>query len=70
MTLEIKARPNGPYLIPGTATYTDAQGQPQTTTGSNIALCRCGGSQNKPFCDGSHRKIGFEAPEIILHLNE
>jgi CDGSH-type Zn-finger protein len=68
MALEIKARQNGPYLIPTTATYTDAEGNPQTTKGTDIALCRCGGSRNKPFCDGSHRKNGFQAPEIILHL--
>jgi CDGSH-type Zn-finger protein len=70
MSLEIKGRENGPLLIPAGATYTDADGNPQTTPGSNIALCRCGASANKPFCDGSHRKINFEAPEIILILND
>jgi len=68
--IEIKARNNGPYVIPGTATYTDADGNEQTTSGETIALCRCGQSSNKPFCDGTHRKIGFEAAEIILHLDE
>lgn len=70
MTLEIKARENGPYLIPVTATYIDAEGNQKTTTGTNIALCRCGGSSNKPFCDGTHRKINFRAPQVILTLNE
>jgi len=70
MAIEIKARENGPYLIPVAATYTDAAGQEQTTPGANIALCRCGGSANKPFCDGAHRKINFTAPEIILHLQD
>jgi CDGSH-type Zn-finger protein len=64
--IEIKARENGPYLIPGSATYLDADGQEQTTTGSMCALCRCGGSSTKPFCDGTHRKIEFKAPEIVL----
>jgi CDGSH-type Zn-finger protein len=66
---EIKARENGPYLIAGSASYLDAEGKPQTTSGANIALCRCGQSSNKPFCDGTHRKVGFQAPEIFLHLS-
>ena len=70
MSLEIKARENGPYLIPAGATYTDTDGNQQTTTGSNIALCRCGHSAKKPFCDGTHRKINFEAPQIVLVLND
>lgn len=67
--IELKARENGPYLILGSATYTDAAGNEQTTQGTTIALCRCGQSANKPFCDGTHRKVNFQAPEIILHLN-
>ncbi|RME75313.1 MAG: CDGSH iron-sulfur domain-containing protein [Chloroflexi bacterium] len=70
MAKQIKGRENGPYLIEGTATYVDADGNEQTTQGTTIALCRCGGSANKPFCDGTHRKINFEAPEIILQLSE
>lgn len=67
--LEIKARENGPYKIVGTFTYIDSNGRPQTTTGPNIALCRCGHSANKPFCDGAHRKTGFKAPLTYLYLN-
>jgi CDGSH-type Zn-finger protein len=67
--IEIKARKNGPYKILGTVTYVEADGQERTTTGSNIALCRCGHSANKPFCDGTHRKIGFEAPLMYLQLD-
>lgn len=70
MAQEVKGRKNGPYLISGTATYIDADGNEQTTTGTTIALCRCGQSQNKPFCDGTHRTVGFEAAEIVLHLND
>jgi CDGSH-type Zn-finger protein len=64
----ITARENGPYLIPGQAAYTDAQGQSQTTQGTMIALCRCGGSANKPFCDGTHKKNGFTAPAVTLEV--
>ena len=70
MAKEIKGRENGPYLVAGTATYTDADGLEQTTQGSMIALCRCGHSANKPFCDGTHRKIEFEAAEVMLKLND
>jgi CDGSH-type Zn-finger protein len=59
----IKVRENGPYLIRGKVTLTDADGNPYTVEGANVALCRCGGSQTKPFCDGTHRENGFEAPE-------
>ncbi|MCB9420559.1 MAG: CDGSH iron-sulfur domain-containing protein [Ardenticatenaceae bacterium] len=68
MTNEVKARENGPYLIEGTAVYTDSDGKEQTTQGTTIALCRCGHSGNKPFCDGTHRKIDFQAPAALLKL--
>ena len=57
---------NGPYLISGTASYLDSNGNRQTTGGATIALCRCGASANKPFCDGKHRKIDFKAPKVEL----
>ena len=63
----IKARENGPYKIMGMFTYIDANGEQKTTTGSNIALCRCGRSATKPFCDGKHREIGFTAPLVYLN---
>ena len=59
----IKIRESGPYLVTGRITVTDCDGAPYTITGENIALCRCGGSQTKPFCDGSHRTNGFVACE-------
>ncbi len=51
--------PHGPYLVVGQVTLKDAQGQERTVEGEQIALCRCGASGNKPFCDGAHDKVGF-----------
>jgi CDGSH-type Zn-finger protein len=68
--IAIKGRENGPYLVPGQARFLDAEGQEQTTAGEIFALCRCGGSANKPFCDGAHRKIEFKAPAVEVTLGE
>lgn len=62
----IKGREDGPYMIPGRAIYIDAEGTEQMTKRATIYLCRCGGSANKPFCDGSHRRIGFKAAAVEL----
>jgi CDGSH-type Zn-finger protein len=72
----IKVQPNGPYLVSGAVSLTrraivrSEHGEPmtwQTTarldTGSGFALCRCGGSGNKPFCDGTHARNGFDGTE-------
>ncbi len=58
----IKVRESGPYLVTGTVTLTDADGTPYPASGT-FALCRCGGSQTKPFCDGTHKTNGFTATE-------
>jgi uncharacterized Fe-S cluster protein YjdI len=57
--VRVKVTPNGPLLVQGTIELETPQGdkvQRSTTT----ALCRCGASANKPYCDGSHLKIGFK----------
>jgi CDGSH-type Zn-finger protein len=51
---------NGPYVIQGGVTLLDAEGDPYHV-GATIALCRCGHSSAKPFCDGSHEHINFAA---------
>jgi CDGSH-type Zn-finger protein len=63
--VEIKVRDNGPYKITGPVTLVDADGNEfeLPDDGKPLALCRCGGSTTKPFCDGTHSKIGFEAAE-------
>ena len=59
----VTVRDNGPYLIKGPIDITDADGNQFTVERETVALCRCGGSTNKPFCDGTHSKIGFQAAE-------
>ncbi len=59
--LAVKRAQNGPLLLDGNVTIMAATGR-VAWQGKNCALCRCGQSKNKPFCDGSHRKAGFEAP--------
>jgi 3-phenylpropionate/trans-cinnamate dioxygenase ferredoxin subunit len=68
--VNIKVRESGPYLVRGKVTLTDADGNPYTIEGENVALCRCGGSHTKPFCDGSHRDNGFAAVERAAIANE
>jgi CDGSH-type Zn-finger protein len=62
----IRTRNNGPLVIDGPVTIVDAQGRPfkVSTEKPVIALCRCGQSSNKPFCDGSHNRCGFVAAEV------
>jgi CDGSH-type Zn-finger protein/uncharacterized Fe-S cluster protein YjdI len=59
-TLRITVNPNGSLRIEGAFTLYDEQGN-ALFSGSETWLCRCGGSQDKPFCDGSHRANSFKA---------
>jgi CDGSH-type Zn-finger protein len=52
---------DGPYLLRGTFELTDQDGNPIPTRRSTVALCRCGRSQLRPFCDGTHKLTGFQA---------
>jgi uncharacterized Fe-S cluster protein YjdI len=56
--LELCASANGPLLVSGRVRILDAEGG-VLYEGEKAALCRCGGSANKPFCDGTHKKNGF-----------
>jgi CDGSH-type Zn-finger protein len=53
--------PDGPYLVRGDFVVTDQEGNELPTERRTIALCRCGKSQIRPFCDGTHKLIGFKA---------
>ncbi|MES2776292.1 MAG: (4Fe-4S)-binding protein [Bacteroidota bacterium] len=55
----IECLKNGPYLVREMITIRKPDGTEETRVGST-ALCRCGASAKKPFCDGSHHRIGFE----------
>ncbi len=59
-SLKVMQRMNGPYLLQGNFEIRSVNGE-SVFQGTKAALCRCGGSTNKPFCDGTHRTIGFEA---------
>ncbi len=56
--LEVSCFDDGPFQFKGAMTLKDGFGD-QVGTGNSTFLCRCGASQNKPFCDGSHKRIGF-----------
>ena len=59
--VSITPRANGPLLIQGNFKIVDAQGNEYSVEGDVVTLCRCGHSENKPYCDGTHRPAGFEA---------
>jgi CDGSH-type Zn-finger protein len=72
--VKIIARKNGPFRVEapeGAIELVDADGHKYDLTGkTNFALCRCGGSVNKPFCDGTHSRIGFQAAEAAVRAEE
>jgi uncharacterized Fe-S cluster protein YjdI len=55
----VETAPNGPLMVYGNVTIKDSKGN-LTRKNNATAFCRCGASSNKPFCDGSHKRIGFE----------
>jgi len=60
----IKVRQNGPYRVEGDdVTLLDWNGNVYHIAKRPFVLCRCGGSAGKPFCDGTHSRIGFTAAE-------
>jgi CDGSH-type Zn-finger protein len=61
----IRIRDNGPILVEGPVTILDAAGNTYARDASKpaVAICRCGQSQNRPFCDGAHKTCGFVSAE-------
>ena len=61
--VKIQVRANGSLRVTGTVDFVDAEGN-IIKTETNFSLCRCGHSKEKPFCDGSHREVEFQAPTM------
>jgi CDGSH-type Zn-finger protein len=72
--VKITIRPNGPYRVEaaeGSIELLDAAGNKYDLTGKPaFSLCRCGASVNKPFCDGTHSKLGFQAAELAVKKDD
>ena len=67
----ITVRNNGPYRVEGPIRLVDADGNEYPLTpGKPISLCRCGASTTKPFCDGTHSRLGFQAAERAVREAE
>lgn len=60
-TTVVTVTANGPNMVKGNIEIRNEAGE-VVKTAKNVALCRCGGSESKPFCDGSHQRIGFTDP--------
>lgn len=62
---KITVIPDGPYHLQGWVDVAGAEGRAEGVSDEHCALCRCGSSRNKPFCDGAHADIGFsDAPPV------
>ena len=68
MSVKITIRNNGPYVVEGDVRLVDAAGNEVPMV--KRALCRCGGSTTKPFCDGTHSKIGFQGAAAAVQQTE
>jgi CDGSH-type Zn-finger protein len=71
--VKITVKPNGPYRVEAleNVKLVDADGNEWSLAGkAGISLCRCGASVNKPFCDGTHSKMGFQAAEAAVQKEQ
>lgn len=67
----ITVRRNGPYKVVGPVRIVDPDGTPfEVPEGSGIVLCRCGQSETKPFCDSSHKRVGFVADDVCARVSD
>ncbi len=69
MPMKLTARENGSILVETNGSYVlkTAEGE-QLIEKGRFSLCRCGHSQNKPFCDGAHKEAGFTAPACEIEF--
>jgi CDGSH-type Zn-finger protein len=63
MAVTVKGLKNGPLEISGGVTILDHSGKEYADIGEPVYLCRCGQSKSKPYCDGSHTRVGFKSEE-------
>lgn len=72
--VKITVRKNGAYRVEapvGMVKLVDADGTSYDLAGkASFSLCRCGGSATKPFCDGAHNRIGFQAADTAVKIRE
>jgi CDGSH-type Zn-finger protein len=67
----IKIKKNGPLIVDGPVRLVDSEGNEYPgLAGRKLALCRCGASVTKPFCDGTHSRLGFAAAERAVRAAE
>jgi len=64
----IRIRPDGPLVIEGPISLVDQNGQPFAWSNAkgNVALCRCGHTNTAPFCDGSHKRCGYQSQPLAV----
>lgn len=62
-TTTVRVLNDGPLYVEGLFKVVTASGKELPVEGGKCALCRCGGSEKKPFCDGTHKRAGFQASE-------
>lgn len=68
--MKVTAIENGPNKIEGLSSYRIVRdGTEEIIERGAVFLCRCGHSENKPFCDGAHKRVGFQAPESVVELS-
>ncbi|MER3443723.1 MAG: iron-binding protein [Meiothermus sp.] len=69
--MKLEFRENGPIVIEtgGRYVFRTAEGE-HVVEKPRVSLCRCGGSGNKPFCDGTHKTNGFTAPAAMIEFDE
>lgn len=65
--MKITFRENGPIVLQAEGELLFRSGETEEKKPGTVTLCRCGQSANKPFCDGSHRRVGFVAGAAELH---
>ena len=67
----IVVRRNGPLKVTGPMAILDSEGREfALPEGSSVVLCRCGQSENKPFCDSTHKRVGFVADDAAPRIAE